>query len=67
MKKITVNSTEIAWEDNMNINRILQVMKYTFKMIIVKVNGELVKKDAYDDYIVPENADVKVIHLISGG
>lgn len=67
MKKITVNSTEIAWEENMTIDRVLQVMKYTFKMIIVKVNGELIKKDKYNSYIVEENSDVKVIHLISGG
>jgi sulfur carrier protein len=67
MKKIIVNSTEIAWEENMNIDRILLVMKYTFKMIIVKVNGDLVKKVNYHSFIVPENADVKVIHLMSGG
>jgi len=51
----------------MTINRILEVMNYTFRMLVVKVNDELVKKENYDKFIVPKNADVKIIHLISGG
>ncbi|MBT3168941.1 MAG: sulfur carrier protein ThiS [Candidatus Cloacimonetes bacterium] len=67
MKKIRVNDNEINWEKNMTINRILEVMNYTFRMLVVKVNDELVKKENYDKFIVPKNADVKIIHLISGG
>ena len=66
-KYITVNSNKIKWEEDLNIRKILKIMNYTFKMIIVKVNGRLVKKDEYDTFFVDENSDVKVIHLISGG
>jgi sulfur carrier protein ThiS len=34
---------------------------------VVKVNGELVRKEDYGTALVPDGADVKVIHLISGG
>jgi len=67
MKTIRVNDNEINWEENMTINRILKLMNYTFRMLVVKVNGELIRKENYDKFIVPENADVKIIHLISGG
>jgi len=67
MKKITVNNNIIDWEENMTITRILNIMNYTFRMLVVKVNGKLIKKVEYSNYIVTVNADVKVIHLISGG
>ena len=66
-KQIIVNDNPIAWEENMTINKILKIMNYSFKMLVIKVNGELIKKDEYGTKIVPENDDVKIIHLISGG
>ncbi|MBL7083180.1 MAG: sulfur carrier protein ThiS [Candidatus Aminicenantes bacterium] len=66
-KKIEVNKEKIDWEENMTVDRILKIMNYTFKMIVVKVNGELVKKDNYNTKIIPEGSDVQVIHLIAGG
>lgn len=67
MRKITVNDIIIDWEENMNINVILQRMNYTFRMLVVKVDGKLVKKNEYEATIVSPGADVKVIHLMSGG
>jgi thiamine biosynthesis protein ThiS len=66
-KTITVNQETIDWEENLTIDRILKIMNYTFKMIVVKVNGELVKKEDYDTKIIPEGAEVQIIHLIAGG
>jgi len=67
MRKITVNGNLIDWEERMTLDVILKKLNYTYKMLIVKVNGELVPKNQYDSYIVPEGADLKIIHLISGG
>lgn len=67
MRKITVNGNLIDWEERMTLDVILKKLNYTYKMLIVKVNGELVRKIQYDSYIVPEGADLKIIHLISGG
>ncbi len=64
---IKVNDNPLEWEKNMTIDTILKKMKYSFKMLVVKVNGELVKKSEFGNFIIPEEADVKVIHLISGG
>ena len=51
----------------MTIVRILEVMNYTFRMLVVKVNDDLVKRQEYHSFMVPENADVKVIHMVAGG
>ena len=67
MKTITVNENSLKWEENMTIIRILKIMNYTFRMLVIKVDGKLVKKNEYESTIVSPGADVKVIHLISGG
>jgi len=51
----------------MTIDRILEIMNYTFKMIVVKVDDEVVKKEQYKRKIIPEGANVRIIHLIAGG
>ena len=65
--KVTVNGNQIDWEQGLTIDGILKKMNYTFRMLVVSVNGALVKKDQYEAFEVPEGADVKVIHLIAGG
>jgi len=51
----------------MTVRDILTVMKYSFKLLIIKVNGELVRRDQYETYIIPDNSEVDVMHLMSGG
>ena len=67
MPTITVNGQEIPWEGGMTIRTVLNKMNYSFRMLVIKVNDKLVKKEDWDSFQVPPGADVKVIHLISGG
>ena len=62
-----MNGRTVEWEEGMTVQRVLEVMKYTFRMLVVKVDGKLVKRDDYARTGVPEGADVKVIHLVAGG
>ena len=61
------NRDEIEWEEEMTVSDLLERMRYTFPHIIVKVNGEVVPREAYETYALPDGADVWVIHLIAGG
>ena len=58
---------ELAWREGMTVPDVLERMGYSYHEIIVKVDGELVRKPSYDTYTVPDEADVKAIHLIAGG
>ena len=58
---------EVPWREGMTVADVLKEMNYTYHEIIVKVDGELVLKEAYDTTTVPDGADVKAIHLIAGG
>jgi thiamine biosynthesis protein ThiS len=51
----------------MNIQELLNEKKFTFKMLVIKVNGVIVKKDDYETTMVNDGDKVDVIHLISGG
>lgn len=66
-QQITVNNQPLKWETGMTVTRVLEIMNYTFKMIVVKVNGELVKRENFSTRTIPPDARVEVIHLVAGG
>ena len=46
---------------------LVNAKNFTFKMMITKINGRLIKKNERDSAIVKDGDDVQVIHMISGG
>lgn len=64
---ITVNGDKLPWHEGMTVRDILTAKKYTFRMLVVRINGAVVPKSGFDTALVPEGAEVDVIHLISGG
>ena len=58
---------EIESEDPVTVTELLARLRYTFPHIIVKVDDVVVPADEYRTRIVPDGADVFVIHLIAGG
>jgi len=66
--KITLNNREEEFVgDQLTVAELLQVKKFTFKMLVIKVNGHLVKKSEHNEVLVKDGDDVMVLHLISGG
>lgn len=65
---ITVNQRErVAWHAGMTIRELLTIMTYTFPHIIVSIDGVLVPYGTYGETLIPDEADVRVIHLMAGG
>ncbi|MCX6282474.1 MAG: sulfur carrier protein ThiS [Bacteroidetes bacterium] len=67
MRIILNNAQEEFCEDIMTVNELLKAKTFTFKMLVVKINGNLVKKDEYSTATIKDNDDVMVLHLVSGG
>jgi sulfur carrier protein len=66
--KITLNNNPESFDaEKLTISELLKIKNFTFKMLIIKVNGTLIKKETYDTAMVSEGDDVNVLHLISGG
>jgi thiamine biosynthesis protein ThiS len=64
---ITVNSEPLAHAPGMTVADILRIKNFIFRMLVVQVNGKIIRRPDYAATTVPDGADVQVIHLISGG
>jgi len=66
--KIILNNNPETFEGNiLTVNELLKLKNFTFRMLIIKINGVLVQKGTYDTATVRDGDDVSVLHLISGG
>jgi len=64
---IKVNGDTLAHRAGMTVQDVLKAKNFVFPLLVVKVDGALVARDAYPTYPVPDGADVQVVHLMSGG
>ncbi len=64
---ITVNGDAVEWEEGMTVSSLLEKCRYTFPLIIVKINGILVPRRDFERHPVFDGDDVDAIHLMSGG
>jgi len=51
----------------LTITELLKIKNYTFKFLVIKINGQLIKKDKYAEAKVKGSDKVDIIHMISGG
>jgi sulfur carrier protein len=61
------NRDEMAWEEGLTVFALLERFRYTFPHIIVKIEGRVVPPVDYSTRVIPDGANVQVIHLIAGG
>lgn len=65
---ITVNGKDVDLDaSELTVRAFLTVMRFTFPMIVVKVNGALVRKDTWDATVIRDGDKVEAIHLMGGG
>lgn len=64
---IRVNDDPLDWHAGMTVLDVLRVRNFKFPLLIVSIDGTFVPKSRYAQAVVPDGADVKVVHLISGG
>ena len=67
--KIVLNNeeTELNGCDEINVNDLLNRMKFASPVIMVRVNDKLVKKVNHGDFRVKAGDDVVAIPLVGGG
>ena len=64
---IKVNGRDKEWEKNLTVDLLLEKCKYTFPLIMVKVNDKYISKEKYKDTAIIDGDDVQVVHSIAGG
>jgi sulfur carrier protein len=68
--RITLNNREETLEtssESLTIAELLVLKNYSFKNLVIKINGELVRREDRAIAAFKEGDQVEVIHLISGG
>lgn len=66
--KITLNNNpEIIDSKSLTVQELIELKKFTFALLITKVNGKLIRKEDRNKTLVNDGDSVAVIHLISGG
>lgn len=66
--KITLNNREETFKQStLTVDELLKEKNFTFKLLVIKVNSKLVRKEDYKTFKIKDGDNVAVIHLISGG
>jgi len=66
--KILLNNRDDEFDgETITVSEMLIIKKFSYKMRIVKINGELIPKDKYDNAIIKDGDNVQMIYLMSGG
>jgi thiamine biosynthesis protein ThiS len=64
---IVNNRDRIEWKPGLTVQGALDALGYSYVLITVTVNGELVNQDDHASHPVPDLAAVTVFHLAHGG
>lgn len=64
---ITVNGKEFPYEEGMTVRRLLELKKYAYPRITIKINGEFVKDEEFHTTLIHDGDDIQCIHLMAGG
>ena len=64
---IEVNGRTVEWVENETVKELLKRVRYTFPLVVVKIDDKVVPKDSFSERIIPDNSKIAVIHMISGG
>ncbi|HOY38795.1 MAG: sulfur carrier protein ThiS [Bacteroidales bacterium] len=65
---ILLNNNPVNFtKSEMSIAEIIEEKNFTFKMLVVKLNGILIEKENYRSALVKDGDTLVILHLISGG
>ena len=65
---IRVNAQyDVEYRPGMTVQDVLDALKFSFRMIVVKIDGKVVLKRDFATTEVPDGIEMQAIHLISGG
>jgi len=67
MKIILNNREETLEGTDITLQQLIKLKNFTFRMLVTKVNGKLVKREERESCLISEGDSVTVLHLVSGG
>ena len=65
--KIQLNGDTYEIINGTNLNELLNKLKIKKNKVAIEVNGEIVEKNKYLNFILNKNDKVEIVHFIGGG
>ena len=67
MAKIQLNGDPFEINIGSNLGELLNKLKVEKNKVPIEVNGEIVHKDKYPNFILNKDDKVEIVHFIGGG
>ncbi len=67
MNIILNNRPETFDLEEMTVDQMLEIKKFSFKMRVIKINGLYIRKSDYSTAIIRDGDEVQMLYLMSGG
>jgi sulfur carrier protein len=67
MEILLNNRKETIDKEELSLAELILYKNFTFRLLVTKLNGQLIKKDVRADTIIRDGDEVNVLHMISGG
>ena len=63
---ITLNGKQES-ENFATVTELLEKRGYRREIIVVEINGVIIKKDDYDDTVINDGDVIEIVHFMGGG
>ena len=67
MAKIQLNGDPFEINIGSNLDELLNKLKVEKNKVAIEVNGEIVHKDKYPNFLLNKDDKVEIVHFIGGG
>jgi len=64
---LEVNDEKVPWREGMTVTDLLNGLEDAHPYAVVRVNDKYVSKPHFDDYEIPDNAEIYLIPMVVGG
>ena len=66
--KISLNNRPEEFDkDEITVDEMIVIKKFSFKMRVIKINGKFIRKEEYSTAIIKDGDNVQMLYLMSGG
>lgn len=64
---ILLNGKQKEVPDNISVKELVELLKLNEELIAVEVDGNIIRKSEYKNYLLKEGNEVEILTLIGGG
>ncbi len=64
---LTLNHQKIAYQPNETVYALLKRTHFSTTFVAVEVNGRLIKRENFEQEVIPERATIEVFSIVGGG